>query len=93
MGEAWVQRGGWSSSLQGVLTLKGWGGRGVRELLNGLQVSVDGHALAFIEDQQAPTYIHNSVVVNGSEVVVREEEDFFPDKFFLRFNFMARPYG
>ena len=35
------------------------------------QVSVDGHALAFIEDQQAPTYIHNSVVVNGSQVVVR----------------------
>merc|ERR1719397_1440607 len=35
------------------------------------KVSVDGHALAFIEDQQAPTYIHNSVVVNGSEVVVR----------------------
>ena len=36
-----------------------------------LEMSVDGHALAFIEDQQAPTYIHNSVVVNGSEVVVR----------------------
>ena len=43
----------------------------IRELLNGLKVSVDGQALAFIEDQQAPTYIHNSVVVNGSEVVVR----------------------
>ena len=40
-------------------------------LSNGFQVSVDGHALAFIEDQQAPTYVHNSVVVNGSEVVVR----------------------
>ena len=35
------------------------------------QVSVDGHALAFIEDQQSPTYIHNSIVVNGSQVVVR----------------------
>ena len=44
------------------------------ELLSGFKVSVDGHALAFIEDQQAPTYIHNSVVVNGSEVVVRWEE-------------------
>ena len=47
------------------------GGGLIRELLNGFQVSVDGHALAFIEDQQAPTYVHNSVVVNGSEVVVR----------------------
>ena len=47
------------------------GGGSIRELLNGVQVSVDGHALAFIEDQQAPTYVHNSVVVNGSEVVVR----------------------
>ena len=44
------------------------------ELVSGFKVSVDGHALAFIEDQQAPTYIHNSVVVNGSEVVVRWEE-------------------
>ena len=49
----------------------GEGGGLIRELLNGSQVSVDGHALAFIEDQQAPTYVHNSVVVNGSEVVVR----------------------
>ena len=69
MGEAWFQRGGWSPSLQGMYG--GEGGGLIRELLNGSQVSVDGHALAFIEDQQAPTYVHNSVVVNGSEVVVR----------------------
>ena len=66
MGEAWFQRGGWSSSLQGMYG--GWVDQGVVEWF---QVSVDGHALAFIEDQQAPTYVHNSVVVNGSEVVVR----------------------
>ena len=35
------------------------------------QVSVDGQALAFIEDQRAATFIHNSVVAEGSSVRVR----------------------
>merc|ERR1711892_1504940 len=35
------------------------------------KVVVDGHALAFIEDRQVePTYVHNSVVQEGSKVLV-----------------------
>ena len=35
------------------------------------EVSVDGEPLAFLEDRQdKPTYVHNSVVREGSEVVV-----------------------
>jgi hypothetical protein len=32
---------------------------------------VDGHALAFIDVQDEPTYIHNPVVQEGSRVMVR----------------------
>ena len=79
MGETWHQRSGRSSSLQGENNSQNsvypsvylYKVKIINKTLFIPQVSVDGHALAFIEDQQAPTYIHNSVVVNGSQVVVR----------------------